>query len=329
MSSDIITVFVGDITPDLSSRAVDHDSGAKLITNDNYRDLGPGTYYTSIGDLGNLNQFSTVLLQADVIIYSPPSTWSSSVMKYWTEDYLEVFSCMNHKTVVGFDGPSPVLAEMSELVDCRRSDDRQIWIAGCSISHGVGVMPEERWGVLVAQELSIPVSFLTQDSSSLVWAADQILRSDVRSGDLIFWGLTSIHRFSFWNHVTQQVRHCTPQGWEQEKTFLSSFIKENFLASDTLIYEAINAVYRVSNFCDKIGAVLIIGTVLRGLEQALRDWPNFVAMAGMHGRNADDMFIDIGSDQKHPGRLSHRHYAETMLRTLRDFGKVDRYSHLM
>ena len=318
-------MFVGDITPDLCSRARSHDDRAQIITSANFQGLAPGTYYTSLGDLADLNQLSAVLRQADVIVYSPPAVWSNRHIKDWTEDYLEIFSCISNKKIMGFDRSDATLSPMSELADQRQSPGQQIWIAGCSISHGYGIGLDERWGALVAKELGMPVSFLTAGSASVSWAADQILRSDVRSGDLVFWGLTSIHRFSFWNHDLQKVMHCTSRDWvqqEHKRQYLSSIIKENFLASDTLVYQAINSVNCVNNFCDKIGAVLILGTVLRGLEQAFRDWPNFVVMAGTHGRNSDDMFIDIGNDGVHPGRQSHQYYAHNMLMTLANLQKI-------
>jgi len=320
----MITVFIGDITPDLSNKALAHDASAQLLTAENFQNLSPGTYYTSIGDLSDLNQFAAVLRQADIIVYAPPESWTNKIMQTWTEDYLGVAACINTKQVLGFHGPQSNMTAMSELVDHRRSEAPQCWVAGCSISHGVGVEPTQRWGAIVADRLALPVSFLTQDSSSISWAADQILRSDIRPGDLVFWGLTSIHRFSFWDTRTDRVGHCTPQGWPDQKSFLGAMINENFLASDTLIYEAVNKVLQVSNFCDKIGAVLIMGTVLRGLEAEFRNLPKLAVMAGLHGRNANDMFVDIGTDGKHPGPLSHQYYADSMMSVLQRLQKVAR-----
>jgi hypothetical protein len=322
LTQGAITIYVGDVSESLAVQARQHDSRATLITPVRHHCLAPGVYYVSIGDLEDLSQFGTVLRQADHIVYCEPTQWSDSLrgnsrMKKWTEDYLEIFASDGSKTVSGFVIPDSGPVAQPRLVDHRQADAPQIWVAGCSISHGVGVDQTQRYGALLADHLGRQASFLTCPGSSVAWAADQILRSDIRQDDIVFWGLTSMNRFSYWNIERGSVGHCTPRNWPTEKRFLRHLIQEEFLASDHLIHDCVQSVRQVSNFCRKLGATLISATLLSGLERFIRDLPGFVPAAGTHGRNFGDMFIDVGTDDEHPGPKSHRYFADKMLAKLR------------
>jgi hypothetical protein len=312
-----ITVCVGDIDDSLSSYAIALDKSARLITSKNFRDLVPGTYYTSIGDLSDLNEFAKVLQQADEIIYCPPKIWSDgkilpSSMKKWTEDYLKVF--YNNRKVIGFSVEYNDITPMTYLVDQRKSQHQQIWIAGCSISHGTGVDLEQRYGHLISQKLGLDASFLTLPSSSILWASDQLLRSDLQTGDIVFWGITGLGRLTYWDESQKKIVPCTLSRWNQYKSYVGHFIKEEFFASDILIYQSVNAVMQVVNFCEKVGVRLVLATVLPGMEQYIAHISNFLTLVGLHGRNADDVLPDIGNDDSHPGPKSHQYYADEMLK---------------
>lgn len=311
-------MYVGDVTEHVAQCAKQADAGAQLITAKNFQNLPHGIYYVSLGDLENLSQFGAVLQQAHEIVYCPPDRWSDehfshSQMRTWTEDYLDVFACDVRKTVRGWKVRAPDMPNVTRLADGRRGAERQIWIAGCSISHGIGVQRSETYGALISRNLERPVSFLTDPGASISWAADQILRSDLRNGDVVFWGITSPNRFTYWNDTTNNISHCTPTIWAKEKPFLQRYIQEEFLTSDHMIYQSIVAIEQVTNFCRKQGVELWLITVLRGMEPFLRHHPNFLLLAGTHGRNRGDMFLDVGSDHEHPGPLTHTYFAQQIL----------------
>ena len=84
----MITIFVGDITEDLSLAACQFDPAARIITQDNNQNLDNGTYYTSLGDFKTLRPFIATLEQADELVYVQPTQWSDSASKvllqHWT-----------------------------------------------------------------------------------------------------------------------------------------------------------------------------------------------------------------------------------------------------
>lgn len=315
-NGDRTVVYIGDVGDYLYEAACQNSKLAILITQHNYQNLVPGVYYTSLGNFDNLNAFAAVLRQADDIIYVPPKIWSdeSGSLQAWTEDYLTICSCDNAKTVSGFDLPDPPLTLITRLtIFPRAADTTQVWVAGCSISHGVGVTPEQRFGHIVAERLDLPVSFLTRPGSSIVWAADQILKSDIRKGDYVFWGLTGVNRFTYWNDQIDKLRHCTMNAYPAQKKYLDQIITKNFFVSGHIKYQALTAVHQVVNFCKQIDARLIIATLMPGIEIYLKDLKNFVPLSGLHGRELADQYTDQGSDGVHPGPNSHVWFANCLI----------------
>ena len=307
----MITIYLGDITDYLRQQAVMSDSDAQLITEGNYKNLESGTYFTSLGDLTNLAMLGNVLQQADRIVYSPPpDKWSDSLfgksqMQTWTEDYLNIFrfrcKVENYTNV-----REPEFDQILTLADTRKTDSSQLWIAGCSISHGQGVSDNTRYGQLLADRLDTDVSFLTLSCSSIAWAADQILRSDIRPGDLVIWGITSHTRLTKFD--MNEIR-CFNLHYKVSRPLPSSIVE--YLVSDQALYHSVISVHQVINFCAKINAKLILANLLdQSVINYIQDFPNLIMLNGIWGRDSSDMFIDIGSDLLHPGIKTHAFYAD-------------------
>ena len=64
-----------------------------------------------------------------------------------------------------------------------------LWTAGCSVTHGMGVSESERWGNILSEYLDMPEISLSMNGASIKWTADQILRSDIKRGDVVVWDL--------------------------------------------------------------------------------------------------------------------------------------------
>lgn len=311
----MITVYVGDVTEYLGQQAGLADSSALLITESNFENLTPGTYYTSLGDVGNIINFSCVLRQADKIIYAPPEQWSDqrnnfSQMKAWTEDYLR---CLHgDKQIQGFDFPAAQDQEtMLSLVSPRQVKDNQLWVSGCSITYGTGVQDNQRYGQLLADALDMPVTFLAYPGSSITWQADQILRSDIRAGDIVVWGLTAQERFPYFKN--NKITHVTSLTYKVD-TAMKHKVDIAFLDSQQLMYQAVVEIHQVINFCHKIGAKLILAQLLgTGLELYLKDHANYQMLYGHFGRNHGEIFMDVGTDNDHPGPLTHQWYCDKIL----------------
>jgi len=318
----MITVFVGDVSEYLANIALQHSRDAKLITAKNYKNIRAGTYYTSMGDLITEENFSSVLKQADAIVYSPPDVWTSLEVKRLTEYWITVMRAFEDKTVVNADHLKlPLLNKFLHLADRRKSESSQLWISGCSITHGVGVEKAERYGQLLSDQLNIPVSFLTAPGSSIPWSADQLLRSDLRAGDIVVWGLTAMGRIS-WFQDNRDLKHVNIYTYLGDPEF-DNHVKITRIWEQDRAYDAITKIHQVINFCAKIGVKLYLAGILVDLHRYSLDFENFIPFYRVIEENKDrqfktdyqdNQFLDIGTDsERHPGPRTHQWYADKIL----------------
>lgn len=228
------------------------------------------------------------------------------------------------------------------LADSRASDSQLLWISGCSFSHAIGVTPSQRYGQLVADTLKLPASFLTCPGSSIQWASDQLLRSDIRANDIILWGITGINRFiSYKNKIEINVlgelldrkdyylgelrrieeKSCindTYLRFEESFKLLSKTdvkILQYALVSDDRLLYAIKEIFQVINYCRQIGAKLILfrfdisskefDTVLLKYLSSL---DNYIHLSPIS---------DYGTDNEHPGPITHDIWANEILKFMK------------
>jgi hypothetical protein len=317
----MITVYLGDVSEYLSQQARAADPDSQLITQQNYKDLAPGTYYTSLGDLGDITHLATVLRSADCVVYSPPpdNQWSDSkngksIMKTWLEDYLSVFSFYTQVENFAVESPDDK-PEMLQLLDTRKTNDQQLWIAGCSFSHGTGVELDQRYGHLLSNQLNLPVSFLTTPGSSVVWAADQILRSDIRENDLVVWGVTTLPRIPhFYNGKLSNVRAST-----YTKQTPGHELDFDYFISEDVKYRSVVSMFQVINYCKKIKAKLLLVSMLDDgtLFNYIKDTDvDYLMLYQLWGRDQDQPWPDIAHDQQHPGPKTHEFYTAAILKKI-------------
>ena len=307
----MLKLFVGDTTQELADYANLHFNSV-LITSSNYKQLIKQSKtqdvvgHTSFSDLGKITKtespFYTLLSAADSIEYYPPEKWSDHndtyqlhSMQRITEYYLYDINIFN-KNVIGLtldqwtNQPNYL-----KLVDTRKSHNQNLWISGCSISHGVGVDPDQRYGQLLADGLQLPVSWLTLSGTSIEWAADQILRSDIMSGDIIVWGLTSEYRACEWKDG--RIKHINTHDFEASETGSLAIVSE-----ENRLFKALIAINQVENFCNKIGAQLIAFPIISTESLRLHLSNN----KSYFETNYQIGFYDYGSDGTHPGALQHQ-----------------------
>jgi hypothetical protein len=317
----MITLVVGDVSACLAQSAQQISPDAKIITPENHADITDGTYYISLGDFVSLVDFIETLDKAENLIYCPPKKWSDSTdsgskMKYWTEYYLMHF--LNYKNVIHNNQLSFMSAEKSimlSLADTRKSHDSQLWISGCSISHGTGVAQNQRFGKLLADLVNLPVSFLTKGSSSIQWAADQILRSDIRCDDIVVWGLTSMARLPFYSNG--EIKHIHPTTYVNNSQ-LHKIVPIEQLDGENMIYQNLVKIHAVINFCQKVQAKLFLFGIFIDYDsiQWVVDLPEYTQLYGRFGFSEHARFLDFGTDGAHPGPLMHQWYCDQMFATI-------------
>ena len=236
-------------------------------------------------------------------------------MKVLTERILQEFS-LEKNNVHNLNLPN--YTELyTKLVDSRRTPDQQLWISGCSISHGVGVAQEQRYGQLIANLLRLPVSFLTASGSSIPWAVDQIVRSDICAGDIVILGLTEEFRFPYWT-TNNTVWHIGVNHQNQSDrlpfTNLSSNIIDRLITDDNCFYQSVIKIHQLVNFCRKLNVKLLILGLLSSncLAFHLNNIPEFINYKNVKSAT----WVDLGTDNQHPGPQQHQLFTDFCQTTL-------------
>jgi hypothetical protein len=317
-----LTIFFGDCDSSIACQAQQTNPAAYLVDHTNVNEFlsmspQPGTViYTSLADLPvNLEIVYQLLNLADVIIYSPPTRWSDVKKLDLTNPRnsiegttLSVLLTMSKikDNVLNLDQIQGGVEGFLELADQRHSQHSQLWIAGCSHSHAVGVENNQRYGSLLANRLSIPVSFLTAPGSSIQWQADQILRSDIKKDDIVVWGLTSEARFPWWSNQNC-VKHVNPNT-DLSTINLPKKLVNVMLTEEHFNYLAVVLISQVQNYCNKIGAKLLLAGLLSSDTLSMR-LGSINEFAQYFNFTHQKSYVDVGTDGLHPGPTQHVLYA--------------------
>ena len=200
------------------------------------------------------------------------------------------------------------------LLNERTTDDPVVWVAGCSISSAIGVNKQQRWGNLVSKYLKVPEVNIARGATSVTFAADQILRSDIRSGDCVIWGLTQPSRV---DHVNSKGEYTSCVFINAKKSGVLDLYNPNYFDSPTQQIQYTKSVKQVVNFCKKINAELILVNFLcdsKPIVDYLEQLPNYVSCYIKPDSTSKSYFIDTGTDRQHPGPKQHQEYAKEIIK---------------
>lgn len=320
-----LTTYVGDVDAYLKAAAQQHHPLAFLVSNGNWTEFVATEYqdvavYTSLGDL-TVDNFCALLDLSDVIEYCPPPNhqWSDGktinpldpydsirgITEYLIQRYVDSKVLNNLESI---NKPQ----ELLPLVDHRKTSSPQLWTAGCSITAGIGVEPLQIWSHTLSKLLNIPYSVLAELGASNTWQADQILRSDIRWRDTVVWGITGPYRQWIIQNGTMQ--HLNMHS-HVENPDLEQHWPLRALASDTTLYASLHCMKAVANFCDKVGARLVIfnANFSDAYITTLRQIPHFYYYQHPirigKDRQIRQHWLDLGTDNSHPGPLQHQAFA--------------------
>ena len=280
-------LYVGDNSKTFAFAVKQKHSNAVLLDHSTYKYFFENTNvvgYTSLMDLPKIAQNKTVLydlcLHADEVHYEPIVNDIDSM--YMTEFTLFKANQIKKHT-------KGLVAQHDQYLKLRDYpvSSTNLWLAGCSITNGVGVQKTETFGELLSQRLSLPKVDLSRPGSSIEFAADQILRSKVQKNDIVVWGLTHESRYTIWED------NNSAQGSDNRQ-----------LVDETRLYKAVIAVHQVINFCNAIGAKLFLLPVIctEKLHLHICNTKEYVSVPYRYS------FIDLGDDDFHPGPVQHKEY---------------------
>jgi hypothetical protein len=319
------TLFVGDVGKYLAVEAKKFANDVTLVSKKNLEKFlqhPTRCGYTSLADIGSAESLRKICYSAHRIVYVPPDTWANESYGQRTEQLLYYI-----QQSVTYYGPVLTLNPPAELnflqsgasIDPRVGQDSQIWVVGCSVSHGVGVETHETYAHVLQHTFNRPVTKLTCPGSSIAWAGDQICRADIKKDDLIFWGITSWDRLTYaYDKIYHVHARNIPQFDTPESLNTHRFIDD--LESANTTYMDYLSILRACNFSEKLGAKLI----MLGL---LPDWKNYHIVINRYNFKQlvgpfTNAFIDLGTDNLHPGPKQHQQFAQEFVKFYKEiYGK--------
>jgi len=181
-----------------------------------------------------------------------------------------------------------------------------LWVAGCSFSSAVGVATNQRWSYHVASKLNLPEVNLAIGGASIWDAADQLLRADIRKGDIVVWGVTNIGRVDIVDE-DGMLRSMPVNDYVNSG---NTYYSLDYLMSDTQCIQSVRYIKQVINHCDKVNANLYLVNFLDN---------DFISKLFINDSKFLDLYshlaspIDCGTDGVHPGPKQHLKYAEQIL----------------
>lgn len=316
-------LLVGTADEYLIQKAKEYSDNPVLVTESNWTeqiDVG----YTGLEEFNDKLLLLKLLNRADYILYFPKDNENvinlEDTIKASREylEYLLLLVKQNNQKInlstqlIGNDIILQNTDKILNLTACRASSNIQLWTAGCSYTYGMGVNPTESYPVLLSNMLKIPLSNLSQNGSSIPWAADQILRSDIRKGDIVIWGLTAKDRIN-WG-IADLHNSINISSYSLYKNLNTRVPKKLLLDPDNSLYQFLTHIHQVNNFCNKIGAKLLLVGLLTAPDDVLylHSIPNFY----YYYNDITFNLLDFGTDNLHPGPLQHQDYARAIYEQL-------------
>jgi len=284
--TDHLTVYIGDDTVSfnvlirrIDQTAIPYKNYGKKIKDNEY--LVSDTVYLHTTDLAP-QKLHDILYNCKELIFVEPVSWTSDDIEHHTIGWLDYIStCRPVKMLkasdygrgtVAYESKKFVKPSLLDPVAQRQTDGKQVWVVGCSFAHGHGLNDVNlRYGQRFADSVGLPVSFLSMTGASNQWAADQILKSDIRAGDIVLWGITGTARTTI--YTNERVWPITIHLLDRsEKTSIKSLfsngqkishvrrmVSEEFLLSDHSLYDSINHIEQVFNHLNKIKVEYLMG----------------------------------------------------------------------
>lgn len=291
----------------------------RLLNGTNYQSIIDDTIvydcHTSLEDLEYTHVIMHVIEAADSITLIELSANSYS-NDYYNFGTLVATLCDFKEKVENFDWVDNLSYSNFNKVLPRETDDQIIWFAGCSYVFGVGVTAKQRFSSIVSKHFQLHETNLAAPGSSVMDASSRLLRSDIRSGDVVIVGLTSSGRFEYNNNW-----NLKSDVYNKNTLKKAQGLTVDYFFSNTL--PMINALHiqAVINFCKKVGAKIIIVNLLdyNWSHAIFYKLDNYINLVPKNKTNTEEfLYLDLGDDNSHPGPKQHRYYADAIIQKIND-----------
>lgn len=286
---------------------LDSNNLSKIISDSKSYDC-----YTTIEDIGFYNTTKLINNAQNIVLVDINKQTLAEIPESSVHGYFNVIKLARQKISSNLDFLDDIFNDINARSSERKVDDLTLWTVGCSLTAGIGVDESQRYGYVLSKLLNLPETVLARPGASISWAADQILRADIKKDDTVIWGLTNLSRIDY-NHGFDLISAPIDKYVKLDKR--KQFWNIDYFDSLSLTISNFKQILQVINFCDKVGARLYLVNLLdQGLVSLLLiRLSNFIDLSGIEKFDSQlgrSTFIDIGNDNNHPGPKQHRLYAE-------------------
>jgi hypothetical protein len=167
---------------------------------------------------------------------------------------------------------------------------------------------DQRYAKILEKKLQLPLVELAAPGTSIEWAADQILRSDIRSRDTLIWATTHVNRTTWIVENTEM--HIFPNwrmryGNNADAMVAEKHIDHSIANDPHRLGVAMKAVAQVVLFCQKLKINLVIcNTDLNNSREFLK----FLSSTKKFVQLPDK--VDQSDEMGHPGPQTHQAWAD-------------------
>lgn len=285
--------------------------GLKFINSSNYHNSS-GDCCTTVEDIGT--ELIDPIIDTSDAVHLIDLDLERIYDSHNLNSYARLFYKLTQtkKLVTGTDFLKKLTPDLFAVAHTRNAGPH-IFAAGCSFTRGSGVPLDDRYISVVKKNLELPLVDLSQPGASILYSSDKILRSDIRFGDVVIWGISSLSRITVFNTTGE---NCYTFADYHRLSSSEKYWNINYFDSETIAFESIQSIERVKNFCTKLGAKLLLVNFLETswIPLFYRDDPIFLDLhTDVYDSQNDWRFIDIGNDGIHPGPKQHHWYAQKIL----------------
>ena len=180
-----------------------------------------------------------------------------------------------------------------------------LWVFGCSFSNGDGVLSSEKYSSIVSNHLNLPLMDITQSGSSTRWSLRHLLQANISTNDIVIWQLTTFGRFSSAENKTTLTEFLLKNA--QREVVVNSNDLQLYVDQLSLLSYGVQYL-RAKKVKFKIISLESPGKFCNDLINEYIRYPEYCYLPNWQ--------IDTGSDNIHPGKLSHKLVAENILNSL-------------
>lgn len=274
-----------------------------ILLNNITLELSDNAYHTSLGDLSPKDIISMLPLFDKLCFIENKFSKESKIYK---ETIILLTYAGHHIVVENFNASAPLTFIQDQSIFTRPATP-VLWVFGCSHSHGIGLLPEQkRYGDIISSKLDMPLKLISMPGSSIRWSLRHLLNANIQPNDIVIWQITTPERVSLYDTSVHEVLLASTK----DKNLLATLTDEQiFFDHLSLINYGVNFL-RAKNIKFALTSIERISSLFYNYKQEYVKYKEYCYAPGFD--------VDLGTDNLHFGEISHKNLALSLLDHIRD-----------